>query len=286
MLTVASIMATQKNTTKIRFHFGVTNGFNSENMYKMYELRNKINNLTEFNFYYLKDSVKSMQIFHPKGVACPGKFELPMLLSDDIERLIIFDAGDLLVFRDLTDLYNYNMSEYWVLGTPEAMILSYMQSKYNRSKYVNIGSILLNVKKLKQKNFWKKYVSSRYLPLIGAPDQSLFNILVPDNKKNYLPFKFGGWSVFSSDKKFDLSIIEDFGLINWLNSSLSNSLPEHPNSFNELLSQLYNPRFFHQFLGKWEYGKGLSIYRLLAKYFISLAGIKDEICQKKKGYCS
>ena len=67
-----------------------------------------------------------------------------------------------------------------------------------------------------------------------------------------MPFKFGGWSVFSSDKKCDLSIIEDYGLINWLNSSLSNSLPEHPKSLNELLSQLYNHLFFHQFIGKWD----------------------------------
>ena len=114
MLTVSSIMATQKHTTKIRLHFGVTKDFTSEKMIKMYELKNKINNLTEFNFYYLKESVTKMKNFHPKGEACPGKFELPILLPDDVERLIIFDAGDLLVLRDLTDLYNYNMNGYWV----------------------------------------------------------------------------------------------------------------------------------------------------------------------------
>ena len=32
MLTVTSIMATQKKTTKIRFHFGVTNNFTAEKM--------------------------------------------------------------------------------------------------------------------------------------------------------------------------------------------------------------------------------------------------------------
>ena len=96
MLTVASIMATQKKTTKIRFHFGVTNNFTAEKMVEMYELRKKINNMTEYNFYYLKDSIIYMKNFHPKGEACPGKFELPQYLSDDIEKLIIFDAGDLI----------------------------------------------------------------------------------------------------------------------------------------------------------------------------------------------
>ena len=286
MLTISSIMATQKKTTKIRLHFGVTNNFTAEKMLKMYELKNKINNLTEFNFYYLKESVIKMKNFHPKGVACPGKFELPILLSDDIKRLIIFDAGDLLVLRDLTDLYNYNMSDYWVLGTPEPIIInSFMKVKYNITKYINIGSILLDVKKLKENNFWNKYTNSRHLKIIGAPDQTLFNIVVPDNKKNYLPFKFGGFSLFRSDENYDSQIFGNFGFKNWLKDKQSSSLPDKPNSEKDIIFYLFNPRFFHQFIGKWKYGKGLSIYRLLAKYFILLAGISSELCKKNKGYC-
>jgi len=177
ILTVTSIMATQKNTTKIRFHFGETNNFPAEKMFKFFQLRNKINNLTEFNFYYLKDSVLKMKNFHPKGEACPGKFELPSYLSNDIERLIIFDAGDLLVLRDLTDLYNYDMGKYWVLGTPEPTIInSFTKKRYNITKYINIGSMLLNIKKLKQNKFWLKYTKNRNLKLRGQPDQTLFNI--------------------------------------------------------------------------------------------------------------
>ena len=287
MLTVTSIMATQEKTTKIRFHFGVTENFTADNMYKMYELKNKINNLTEFNFYYLKEAVLKMKDFHPKGEACPGKFELPSYLPDDIERLIIFDAGDLLVLRDLTELYNYNMEDFWVLGTPEPSIInSFMKVRYNMEKYVNIGSILLDVKKLKQNNFWTKYTENRNLKLIGMPDQTLFNILIPDQKKNYLPFKFGGFCLFQNDKYYDSWKFEKYFEFNkWFKSELSKFLPENPGSEDGIVLKLYNPRFIHQFIGKWEKGEGLSIYRLLAKYFISLAGISNEICKKKPGYC-
>jgi hypothetical protein len=286
MITVSSIMATQNNTTLIRFHFGVTKKFTPQKMLKMYELRNKINDLTEFNFYYLKDSVSKMKGFHPKGEACPGKFELPMLLSDDIERIIIFDAGDLLVLRDLTEVYNYDMNKFWVLGTPEPTIIdSFMNNKYNISKYVNIGSILINVKEFKLNHLWKKFVKNKYLNLEGQPDQTLFNIIVPDDKKNYLPLKFGGFSIISSDENYDSLKFEDFKFKDWLNNSLSSSLPDKPNSEKEILVNLYNPRFIHQFYGKWEKGEGLSIYRLLSKYFINLAGITEEICKKKPGYC-
>lgn len=125
-----------------------------------------------------------MKKFHSKGEACPGKFELPELLPDNIDKLIIFDAGDVLVFRDLSELYNYDMEEYWVLGTPEPVGIFLSSKYYNITKYINIGSILLNVKELKKNKFWDIYTKNKGLKLIGAPDQALFNILVPDNKKN------------------------------------------------------------------------------------------------------
>ena len=177
MLTVGSIMATQKKSTKVNFHFGVTEQFTADKMIKIYKLRNKIKNLTEFNFYYLKDAIVKMKNFHPKGEACPGKFELPTLLPDNIDRLIIFDAGDLLVFRDLSELYNYNMENYWVIGTPEPIAIeSFMKPKYNLTKVVNIGSILLDIKKYKKINFWNKFINNKNCTLIGQPDQTLFNI--------------------------------------------------------------------------------------------------------------
>ena len=203
MLTITSIMATQHKTTKIIFHLGVINNFTANNMIKIYELRRKINNLTEFNFYYLKGAMEKMKNFHSKGEACPGKFELPELLSNDIDKLFIFDAGDVLVFRDMTELYNYNMEQNWALGTPEPTGIILCSKYYNLTKYLNIGCILLNVKELKKNHFWDNYTKNRNLKLIGAPDQALFNILVPDNKKGYFPFRFGGIAPFINDKNFD-----------------------------------------------------------------------------------
>ncbi len=285
MLTVASIMATQKKTTKIIFHFGVINNFTTENMIKMYQLKKSINNLTEFNFYYLKDSIKKMKNFHKKGEACPGKFELPELLPDNVERLLLFDAGDVLIFRDLTELYNYNMKDYWVLGTPEPFGIYLNYKIYNLTKYLNIGSILLNVKKLKENKFWNVYTKNRYLKMKGKPDQTLFNIIVPDNKKDYFPLRFGGLTPFINDRDSDKLKFHDKSFEKWLNSPLSKSFPDNPNNLFKFTAQLYNPTFIHQWNGKWASGRGLSIYRNLAKYFIKLAGIWDDICKIKPGYC-
>lgn len=75
-----------------------------------------------------------------------------------------------------------------------------MKKLYKIKKYTNIGSILLNIKKLKKMKFWDIYTKNRYLKLKGKPDQILFNILVSDNKKGYFPFIFGGLSPFRNNE--------------------------------------------------------------------------------------
>ena len=160
-----------------------------------------------------------------------------------------------------------------------------MKNKYNMTKYINIGAILLDIKKFKENNIWNNFVLNRNITLEGQPDQTLFNVVIPDNKKNYLPFKFGGFSLFRNDKNYESLIFEGFGFHDWLNSNYSNTLPQKPVSEIGIILNLYNPIYIHQFSGKWEKGEGLSLYRLLAKYFIYLAGIKEEICKVKPGYC-
>ena len=284
MLTITSIMASQENTTKIVFHFGVIKNFKAKNMLKMYGLKDKLNNLTEFNFYYLKGAMKSMKNFHEKGEACPGKFELPQLLPDSVEKILLFDAGDVIILKDLTELYNYDMKNYKVLGLPEPWVIEKISDKYQIKKYINIGSLIINVTEFKKNNIWDKYIKNRNLTLYGAVDQTLFNIIIPDDKKGYFPFRLGVYSIFLKDDSFYKNDYFDHGLKNWL-ASESNNLPGNPKTISEYFSLFSNPIFIHQFHGKWYDGLGLSMFRSLVKYFMKMAGIWKELCYKRPGYC-
>lgn len=122
MMTLASIIDSQKPTTKLRFHFAVVLGFNEENMFKIYSLREKIREDVEFIFYNAKKVETDFKGIHPKGPGAVAKALLPHLLSDDIDRILIFDSGDVLVLRDLTEMYNWNFSNYLYLGTPDPRI--------------------------------------------------------------------------------------------------------------------------------------------------------------------
>ena len=122
MMTLASIIDSQKDETKIRLHFAVVLNFTAENMLKIYSLRERMRNDVEFNFYNAKKVEEDFKGVHPKGPGAIAKILLPHILPDDIHRIIIFDTGDLLVLRDLKEMYNWNMGNYLYLGAPDPCI--------------------------------------------------------------------------------------------------------------------------------------------------------------------
>ena len=82
MMTTASLMDSQKNETKLRLHFAVVDNFTSENMLKIYSLREKIKENVEFNFYNAKIIEKQMNgQAADKGSGLIAKLLLPQLLK-------------------------------------------------------------------------------------------------------------------------------------------------------------------------------------------------------------
>jgi len=59
-------------------------------------------------------------------------------------------------------------------------------------------------------------------------------MVVQDDKKNYLPFKFGGFSIIRSEQNYKSHVFENFKFKNWLCSSLSSS-----HLINEILKKKY-----------------------------------------------
>ena len=81
--------------------------------------------------------------------------------------------------------------------------------KYNSTKYINIGALIINVTEFKMNKIWDKYTKNRNLQVKGAPDQTLFNIIIPDDKKDYFPFRLGVYSIFEDDNSFNKKIYDN-----------------------------------------------------------------------------
>lgn len=286
MMTLASILDSQKNNTKLRLHFAVVLNFTAENMLKIYSLREIIRDDVEFNFYNAEKVEIDFKGVHPKGPGAIAKILLPHLLPKDIDRLIIFDTGDVLILRDLTEMYNWEMGDYLYLGAPDPCIGKIaLISKKPYDVYINIGHFLLNVKKIKEENMYEKYLKYKNVYNNIICDQDLLNDVAQD-QIGYLPVRFGLFSPFVSDSDSDNSnIINQYEFYNMNENKLKNKFPFLPKNSSDYFRQSSNPVVIHQWNGKWAFGSGLSIYRRLAQNYIRLAGIWDEFCQKHMLFC-
>jgi lipopolysaccharide biosynthesis glycosyltransferase len=203
MMTLASLLDSQNLETKIRLHFAVVLNFTAENMIRIYSLRKKIRDDVEFNFYNSERVEIDFKGIHPKGPGAIAKIILPNLLPDDVDRIILFDSGDLLVLRDLREMYNWDMGDYLYLGTPDPCIgKDALISKKPYDVYINIGHFLLNVKKIKEQNMYEKFLKYKDVYTNIIADQDLLND-VAQNKIGYLPVRFGLFSPFINDKDAD-----------------------------------------------------------------------------------
>ena len=284
MFTIASIMDSQNLETKLRLHFAVVKGFPVEKMIKIYTLRDKIRDDVEFNFYNAKQVEIDLNNTNPKGNGPNTKLIFQELLPDDVERIIILDLGDSLVFRDLSEMYNWNMEDKIYYGVLDVGVNKYGPfSKKELDIYINTGSILVDVKKAKSEKLYEKIVENKnVIEPKTIYDQDFINDIAY-GKIGYLPMRFGLVAPFLEDQDSDRP---PYKTVYWnLDNAKYKEKYNLPKNQDEMNINALNPVIIHQWNGKWIHGRGLTIYRRIAQYYIRFAGIWDEICPEYPGLC-
>ena len=135
------------------------------------------------NFFYRNDKRLSQVTYY--------RLFIPIIIN--VEKIIYLD-GDTLTLKDLTEMYNTPFNDNYILGILgiQAGGLDYLgiQSKI----YINVGVILLNLKKIRKDNktpLFLKMAKSKVI--LKHNDNTILNyVLYP--KIGKLPTKFGIWN--------------------------------------------------------------------------------------------
>ena len=276
MMTLASIMDSQNKKIRIRFHISVVLNFTVLDMIKIYSLRYKIRENTEFNFYNASKVEKDLKGLNTKGPGVESILLLPELLPNDVKKLLVFDTGDLLVLKDLTEIYNWNMEDKLYVGVSGGRNgQKSLITKKIYKDYINIGSFLINITKVKSEKMYDKFVKYKNFYHSHIGEQDLLND-ISIGRKGIYPQKYGFTPLLFDD---DTPYFPYFHKIN------KSSIVYNKQNITGYLKILLSPIVIHQWNGKWFKGKGLTIYRRLAQYYIRYSGIWKEMCEKYPGYC-
>lgn len=178
------------------------NSFNSDKI-KINIIQSSLDKYAELHK-YKKNSV---------CVATPSallKFEIPNFLSK-YDKAIYMD-GDILVQRDLSDLWNTDIKDIYVAAAYDTGRLYSQNPKFAKyPQYFNSGVMLLNLKMMREENIPEKlYEAKKNSTDMSLMDQNIFNEVLKERIKNIdITFNFLTINLRRAIQKYEFSAINN-----------------------------------------------------------------------------
>ena len=197
-VTIASILKNANSNSYIHLHIIALNNLSGKIMEKIFSLRKKINENSEIIFYEgaraEKDFEKGAKMSE-RGMIDYGRLLIPEVIDDTIDRVISLDIGNIIVEKDLYELYTKNITDLAHLGVIDAYSKCNMNSVFNHKfEYVNGAVLLINVQKFKEINIYKYMVKMfNYIftqSKFFNPYSDIMNDFLPWRCNGFLPLEF------------------------------------------------------------------------------------------------
>lgn len=114
-----------------------------------------------------------------------GRLILPDIVEED--KVLYMDT-DLIVVKDISNVWKYDISDYYVAGVKDyGFIYDNVIERYGiKGKYINSGFVLFNLKKIREDNIKNRWFSLINQIKLSYPDQDALNIVCQYNEL-YLP---------------------------------------------------------------------------------------------------
>lgn len=93
----------------------------------------------------------------------------PQMFSQ-YDRILSLDI-DIIVADDVSDLWDYDLSDYYLAGVPE----SQRQQTPDDPIYINFGVVMMNLKKLREDNIAESVIENLNRNKVDCPEQTAYN---------------------------------------------------------------------------------------------------------------
>ena len=187
-ISMKSIMLSQNNSTFIIFYILCSN-INKEQKEVINRIKTQHNNC-EIEYIDMGNTFKDLRI--PKAYlvhwTTANFYRIELQNIFPYEKKILFLDGDTLIYKDLNDLYNYNIDGKFYVGMLENGDFNAIYYKKKFDNYINTGVILCNLEELRKGNISEKYLNfyKSYIDIIRYPVNEILNI-VSHEKNGYFP---------------------------------------------------------------------------------------------------
>ncbi|GHV28823.1 hypothetical protein FACS189481_0270 [Clostridia bacterium] len=207
IVSMTSMLENAKETTSYHIHVLISGDFLEENKQKLLSLKSAYKNC-DISFF---DMGNEFDNFQPdNGVTIDWitkvvfyRLRVPSVLSN-IQKCIYLDT-DTLIREDLSELYDIDVSDYYVAGVADGMrwrghnhtrIKSYFSAigLPDAKHYINAGILLMNLKEMRKNNLEKRFaefvdIKVNKEKIAAYADQDAINVVCYDKILD-LPIKY------------------------------------------------------------------------------------------------
>jgi lipopolysaccharide biosynthesis glycosyltransferase len=222
---ITSLMLNKNRKTKYRVYIIVTSETSRENREKL--TANRTENVLVETVTCSTDHIKSCLGYEHVSNLCLLKFDIADLFPR-YDKILYLD-GDIIVTKDLTELYNIPLENCYAAATSDMAIVKFYDyfKDLNIGNYFNAGVMLLNAKLIRENKIKMLLYAERKNPNYRYVDQDIWNVICK-NKIVWLPVKYnnmfgnyGNWNItindinryYNANYKSEKSLIHDSYII-------------------------------------------------------------------------
>ena len=167
----------------------IPNNFEKNNKDILESVQKRYPGKCKINFIEMGDMFKEQKVL-------PTATYYRLALHDKLPNIkkIIYLDGDSMVFEDLTELINLNMSGYYILGFLDSMIRDVEKYGIQNATVICAGIILMDLEGLRKFNSTEKFKQfmESHNNTIAKVDQDVINAVLHGHLHT-LPPKYGIW---------------------------------------------------------------------------------------------
>ena len=256
LVSMYSLLSNCNTKTFVIYHILCTPDFNESSVDIFKSLMNKFYSNVEMIFYNMGNIFENRKkTFHSLATF----YRIVGSVFIDSDRLIHLD-GDTLTFSDLSEMYNLDFNDNYILGLYDYLSYGVDYLGIKSKIYINAGVILINLKKIREDNKTIELINMANSNMtLSNEDQTIFNyVFYP--KIGRLPSKY---AIFNFEDKSDIKVYI---------KSLRTKIP-----YEEVKEAFKNPIIIHQVLC---YPKPWYVNNVYTKAVTNCAKRRDCSCKK------
>lgn len=198
IVAMTSILENANKDSFYKFYILKSGDLETENEKKFLDLKNSYKEKCSVKFFKMSNEFEGIRTLKHITSATLFRLRLPSLLKNE-EKCLYLD-GDIIVQEDLKELYNTDISNYYVAGVRgigDDKLRKVLKNN-NIRLCINAGVLLMNLKRMRKDNIEEKF--NKFIPTLKNKklyyaDQDIINA-VCCGKIYALPFKYNTRSWF------------------------------------------------------------------------------------------